>query len=285
MRIKREKDKNEYINASNVWVRNFSKSGVKPISLNQLIDPQDYKLVLSNEVSNRSKNLSKIDEENFFFPKIVIVSDGYQFSTRQKILKDLPPDVAIFAVNHALAKWELIPSRAINFYIVNNPYPECKFNLQQKHQYYPSCVASSRTNSEFIKKYKGNLFLYEPSQQIGFGQLANNKYCIDDYRNPICASIGLAYQFGVQKLMLFCCDDSFEESRQGAVQLQNRLWTYPQHIISHNIIDANLYWLSHQEDKEDKEVKISNYSSGPEYFNSTYINEEHEVIDFFTEVK
>jgi hypothetical protein len=103
---------------------------------------------------------------------------------------------------------------------------------------------------------------------------------IDDYRNPICAAIGLAYRFGVQRLMLVCCDNSFDKPRDAAVQMKNGLWTYEQHLRSHDIIDANLYWLTHQKDAE---VKVADWSNGPEYVNATYISSAQEAIDFFKE--
>jgi hypothetical protein len=280
MRIKKDKNRNEYINAGGVWVRNFTKYGVKPLNISKLIAKEDYYDVINNEASNRTRNIPPISEEKIHFKNVVIISDGYDFDEKHKILKNLPKDVAIIAVNRALAKWTLTTPenwKSINFYVVNNPYSDCRKYLPRKHKYYPACIASNKTDIEFLAKYHGNLYLYDATQEIGFGKSSIEKYCIDDYRNPICAAIGLAFQFGVEKLMLFCCDDSFNEERPAAEKLKNDLWTYPQHIISHDIIDANLYWLSHQEDVE---VKICDYSSGPDYINANYISEEC-LIEFF----
>ena len=285
MRIKKdEKTKNEYILADGVWVRNYDKYGTKPLSITKLIDKSDYQPLLKNETKNRAKNLRKIDEENIFFPKIIIVSDGYDFEQKHKMLKNVPKDVAIFAVNGSLAKWKLFTEdekRFINFYIINNPYSDAVRYLPKRHRYYPSCLTSIRTNYEFVERYSGNIYTYEPVQEDGFGKSSNAKYCIDDYRNPICAAIGAAYRFGVQKLMLFCCDDSFQEQRAGAIQLENKLWTYPQQQVSHNIIDANLYWLRQQEDVD---INVADFSSGAKYTNAAYIKNEEEFIDFFKEV-
>lgn len=279
MRIKQHK-RNEYIRAGGVWVRNFTKYGVKPLNISRLLQQEDYFDVINNEASNRTKNISPISEERFHFPHIVIVSDGHKFDEKHKLLKELPQNVAILAVNRALAKWSLTTPdnwRSINFYVVNNPYKECVHYIPKKHGYFPTCVASSRTDADFLNRYRGNLYLYEPSQETGFGKYNPVKYCIDDYRNPICAAIGLAFQFGVEKLMLLCCDDSFSEERPAMVKLSNDLWTYPQHLVSHDIIDANLYWLSHQEEVE---VEICDHSSGPEYTNARYITEEN-INEFF----
>ncbi len=283
MRVKKTKDRNEYIRAGGLWVRNFTNYGLPFLNINKMFDHEDYQGILKNEMANRIVQKPPISEETFHFPKIVIVSDGYGFAEKHRLLEELPSDVAIIAVNGALVKWKLLtpPSkgRVINFYVVNNPYDECKRLLPRRGpRYFPSCIASSRTNPEFISNYIGNTYLYEPSQNINFGKPSADKYCIDDYRNPICASIGLAYQFGVEKLMLFCCDDSFEDERPAAEKLQNGLWTYPQQLKSHDIIDANLYWLTHQENMD---VQASDHSSGPEYINAEYITSEEAVIAFF----
>ena len=107
---------------------------------------------------------------------------------------------------------------------------------------------------------------------------------LDDYRNPICAAINLAFHFGVKRLMLMCCDESYSQERPSCVKLHNNLYTYPQHIISQKIIDANLYWLTHQKDKP---VEVVNFSHGIEYVNAQYINEEkalwHEENGIFQE--
>lgn len=281
MRIKKDKNRNEYIRAGGVWVRNFAKFGVKPLNISKMLTREDYFDVIHNESSNRTRNIAPISEETFHFPNIVIVSDGHDFARKHKLLKNLPSHVAIMAVNRALAKWEMTDPqknwRPINFYVVNNPYSECRSYLPRKHRYYPSCVASARTDVEFVTKYTGNVYLYEPTQEVGFGKSSSAKYCIDDYRNPICAAIGLAFQFGVEKLMLFCCDDSFVDERPAAEQLPNGLWTYSQHLVSHDIIDANLFWLTHQEEAD---VEVCDHSSGPEYDNARYISED-DIIDFF----
>jgi hypothetical protein len=114
--------------------------------------------------------------------------------------------------------------------------------------------------------------------EVKFGVERKETYYIDDYRNPICAAIGFAHQFGAEKILLLCCDDSFKEKRDFSVELHNGLHTYPHHVRSQEIIDANLYWLTHQENKE---VKVADWSSGGEYKNAEYISDEEGVIAFF----
>ena len=78
--------------------------------------------------------------------------------------------------------------------------------------------------------------------------------------------------------MLFCCDDSFKNERPASEKLLNELWTYPQHIKSHDVIDANLYWLTHQENID---IKVSDHSCGPEYVNAEYISSTEAMNAFF----
>lgn len=284
MRIKKHPTGNEYILAGDVWVRNFTKPSTTPLQLTHMFKKEDYETILKNEELN--KNNPKVSDETIMFNKAVIVSDGYDFDKRHLLLAKLPKDVAIFTVNKAFAKWKLMSAklpgherRTMNGFIVNNPYRECLSCLPPRDsKYWPTCVASTRTNYEFCKNYSGDVYLYVPTPEMKFGFEGSETYYIDDYRNPICAAIGLVYQFGVSKLLLFCCDDSFADKRDFAVELPNGLYTYPHQLKSQEIIDANLYWLTHQTDKE---VKVADYSSGANYANAAYITSEEDALNFF----
>lgn len=269
---------NEYMLAGNVWVRNFTKSNVSPVNISPLIDTKDYNLIMDNEGKNTGLQIANISEEKITFRHIVIISDGYDFKQKHRMLLDLPEHVAVLAVNRALAKWELLSGkerRPINLYVANNPYQQCMGYLPDR--YYPTCVVSSRTHHEFVRRYKGRKYMYEPTMARNFGLPRSAIYYVDDYRNPICAAIGLSHQFGVRKLMLMCCDDSFKDNREAAVPLENGLYTYPQHLRTQQIIDGNLHWLTHQEDVE---VQVRDHSSGAKYTNAAYIAAD-EVLDFF----
>jgi hypothetical protein len=272
---------NEYIFAGGMWVRNFTKFAVKSISINNLIKSHEYEILLRNETANDILVHAPISEEKINFSNLVIVSDGYDFAKRHKQLASLPEGIGVFAVNGALAKWSLLEGdrkKSINAYIVNNPFAECMNYLPKASKYYPPCIASSRTHIDFVKQYLGNVYTYEPVMERNFGRDKKVAYYIDDYRNSICAAIGLAYRCGVRKLLLMCCDDSFEKPRPTAVQLSNGLWTYDHHKMIHEVIDANLYWLKSQKSVE---VKIADYSSGEQYDNADYISTEEQMIDFF----
>ena len=286
MRIKKV-NKNEYIRAGNMWIRNFTKDNAKPLSINSLCN-NERELLIQNEMTNTNRaDAYSIEEEKFEFPFVALISDGYGFEMKQHILSHLSKDVAIFAVNRALAKWELLTEdvrpdlrKSINFYIANNPYSECMSYLPREINYYPSCIVSTRTNPEFVSKYYGNKFLYRPTVETSYSGNTNEGIYghIDDYRNPICAGIALASQMKVRRLLLFCCDDSFEDERPGAEQLENGLWQYPQQNTSHQIIDTSMYWLSNQKDYP---VRVGSFSSGKDYVNAPYIQAD-KIMDFFT---
>lgn len=278
MRIKKvKKTKNEYIYAGDVWVRNFTKLNSQFTQETNLLHKEDFNTILHNERSNFTLNLPYLSDETFYFPNVVIVSDGYDFDKRVESLRQMPSNtICVIAVNKALKKWRWVGienPRPINFYLINNPYDEAQFYLPTK--YFPTCIASSRTSHEFLSNYPGIRYLYEPTPEKGYGYEKTQKYFIDDYRNPIAAAMSIAYRFGAQKIMLMCCDDSFEQEKPGAVQLENGLWTYQQHIRSQEILDTNAYWL------QQAGVKVANYSSGLEYSNAAYIQSDEEVENFF----
>ncbi|CAE7860325.1 colH [Symbiodinium microadriaticum] len=253
--------------------------------LNHITSPEDRKLLTENEKINDKLSLANISDEEVELQKVVIISDGYNFEERHKLIKNFPSDVSVIAVNGALKKWSMSDRsdtenfRTVNVYLVNNPYTECLRYLPHKSStYYPTCVASSRTSPEFLKQYRGNMYLYTPSPESSFGYDPPRKYRIDDYRNPICAAVGLAYRFKAEKIMLMCCDDAFEDQRAGALELENQLWVYPQQKLAEKVIDANLYWL-----KNSGDVEISSYSDGADYTNAAYITTDEEAIQFFKE--
>lgn len=277
MKTKKTKN-NEYMLKSGIWVRNFTDGCKAPLAASHMYDNKDYGIIIQNEQMNRSR--SKISEESIKFKKIVIVSNGYNFHQRHLILEKFPKDVCVLAINGALKDWKLKGKRAINAYVVNNPYNECINFMPRSNGYYPICVSSVRTNYKFLQEYKNNVYAYCPTPEEIFGLEYPEKYFIDDYRSPVCAAIGLAYQFGVEKLMLMCCDESFIKQRDFTVQLPNGLWTYPHHIKAREIIDANLHWLTHQKDKE---VVAVDYSDGGDYFNAPYINSEKDALNFFND--
>lgn len=277
MRIKKHNNGNEYLLTSHgIWIRDFTRK-VTPIDINNVTDRKDYNLIVENEIKNNTLDLSELDTDKIKYNKAIIVSDGYDFDNKQHLLASLPNDVIIIATNRVLVKWKV--NKKIDYFVVNNPYSECMLQMP-KHKYYPACVASSRTYHPFLKEYDnrgGLIYKYISVREENFSPTFSNAICsLDDYRNPICASISLAYEFGVNKLMLFCCDNSFAENRPTAEQLSNGKWMYPQQKIGHDIINGVLYWYTKQK------AKIRDHSNGPEYKEVPYIG-ENEIVSFFNQ--
>lgn len=271
--IKKHHNKNQYLlTKQGYWVRDFTQS-VYPSDINKLITEGEYQKLVANELKNNSMNIARIDVEHVKTPNVVIVSDGYKFQEKKALLKKLPRNTTVIGVNRSLANWS--PDLRMDFFLVNNPFKECMTYFPTM-SYFPRCIASSRTYPDFIRRYKasrGVVYQYVPTSNENYGGICEGVYNIDDYRNPVCAAIGMAYQWGVEKLMLFCCDEAFEGIRPGSVvvDVHKDLWMYPQHEINHSLIDANLYWLQRQEFHN---VKVGNFSEGLEYANAPYIHED-----------
>jgi len=286
MRIKKSSTNNQYIRAGDTWIRDYTKKNVTAIGITNLYSLNEHEQIILNETKN--KNYTKISDETINMDNIVIVSDGFNFKWKHLCIAKFPKNVNILVINRALKNWKLMSNkldpenrRSVNAYVINNPFQEAmSYFPSVENKYFPSCIASTRTNYNFLKNYLGNKYTYEPVPQRDFGVIKKEKYFIDDYRNPICAAIILAYRFNAKKIMMISCDDSFKEKKDFSEKLQNGLWTYPQHIKAQEIIDGNLFWLNYQEDRE---VKIADWSDGIKYKNALYINNEEDAINFFKE--
>lgn len=272
MIIKNHKNKNQYVLADDIWVRNFTAKA-SPISINDL-DKSDKNLLLANELENKKNNFIDAESQLKKADKVLIVSDGLEFETKHKIIDSLADDVQIVAVNKALAKWNA--NKKVDLFFINNPYPECEGFLP-KNKVFPRCIASSRTNPNFLKKYRGPRYCYTPVKDTNFSGISYEyQVKLDDYRNPVCAAIAFAYTCGANKLFLLCCDDSFKEERPASIKLENNLWSYEQQIKSQKIIDGQLYWL------RQNEIKIGYNSFGIKMKHATYIELEG-IRNFFEE--
>ena len=268
----RKLNNQKYINASGIWVRDFTKLSNNYYDINNLIKKEDYSLILENEINNNK--LQELDLKRYRFRKIIIISDGFNLKSNIEKLKDIPGDVAIIGVNGILQNWDATV-KSINFYLINNPYKEALSFLPRKSKYYPSCLLSNRAYKEFASNYHGMCFKYCPPPQRNFGSLRTGQnFYIDDYRNPICASIVLSYYFGVEKLLLFCCDEMYNEQKDGTIKVGEH-YMFPQQQLAHEIIDANLYWLKN---KEENPVKTA-YFGDTDYVNAQYIESVKEYFN------
>jgi hypothetical protein len=151
--------------------------------------------------------------------------------------------------------------------------------LPTDHRYYPPCIASVRTWPDFLVRYRGPKHVYYPTFEENFKPKTKHaSFYVDDYRNPICAAISIAYKLGAARILLFCCDDAFADERPAAEKLENGLWMYPQHKITHSLVEGSMYWFAHQPHKR---VRVGDHSSGPNYRHVPYIPEEG-LAAFFT---
>lgn len=278
MRIKKHNNGNEYLMVeAGLWVRNFTKPA-PPIDINQFTSVHDRTILIENQLKNELSVSMQFDPNEEYRQNVCIVSDGYDFEKKRHLLKSLPNNVAIIGTNRSLLKWDTDSGRVMNYYVVNNPYEQCMTYLPDRRNL-PKCIASVRTFPEFLVRYRGPKIKYHPVYEEDFKPRSVEAVCyIDDYRNPICAAIGLAYKMGAVKILLFCCDDSFADERAGAEKLSNSLWMYPQHKTAYDLIDGNMYWYSNQQHRR---VRIGNHSSGPEYNRVGYIKEDG-LNAFFT---
>lgn len=269
---------NEYVQTNNgIWVRNPADNA-NPIDLNHFSSAADYHLFIQNEIKLKSFNLMNISDYSPKHKNCVIVSDGYDFQNKQHLLSKISQDHIIIGVNGALKKWNPKLSK-MNFYCICNPYPDA-ISFLPSVRYFPTCILASRTNSDFIKKYKGTLMKYSPTYEESFsGMEKKHNFKIDDYRNPICAAFNIAIFMGAENILLFCCDGTFENERHGAEKLDSGLFTYPQHRINHEIIDELAYFVK----INDEYIKISDYSQGWNYKNIIQIS-ENDITSIFNPV-
>lgn len=264
--IKRHRNRNDYLYAGdNLWVRDFTKKHVVASDINNLITLTDMNIMLANETENTKKTLQRIDTEGFDHPDIVIVNTGHMFKEKHILLDGLGEKVIVMGVNDVLNAWKA--KRRINYYVVNNPYENCVNYLPKQQNNWVRCIASKRTNHHFVDQYKGLIYQYVPVRDQYYAGLSeSHEYAIDDYRNPICAALGLACRFKVRRLLMFCCDEGYETERPGTTN--NGLWTYPQQHLAHKLVDASLYWLGKSG------VKIGHYPSALACANSKPVPQE-----------
>lgn len=280
IRIKKTKNGNEYLlTQNNVWVRNFNKELVPYLDLNSSFRDINYGTFYKNEKENEFLNTVSIDRENLEIDKVIIVSDGYDFKNKVQIIKNLPRDVKIIAINGALANWPLT-DRYPNYYLINNPFIEAMKFFPRKLKAHPTCISSTKTYSEFLKNYRGVIMTYNSVDEVYYKcrKTIEPLFQIDDYRNPICAALGICNKFFTSKILLLCCDNSKELFKEGMIKLENGLYQYPQNDIAHGIVDGIAYWFSQNKLKI---TDLGDHSSGQKYLNVPYIQAE-DISSFFS---
>ena len=269
MRTFLHSSKNEYVRTEDgVWVRNPCKSAVVPLNINDLGSTADKRLFLENEVANLRKGRVYLPP-SLRAEKVVVVSDGFDFEGARETLKRLVgKGVRTLAVNGAVAAMPDEERKLVDRFVVNNPYRQCLKDLPKEGRC-PSCIASVRTCPEFVSRYRGEMTFYSPTNEENFASTRAKHDCsLDDYRSPVCAALSLAYRMGASRVLLLCCDESYERERPGTVRLDNGLWSYPQQLAAQRVLDLTCRWLGLGG------VRVGNCSSGMKYSNAEYIGRE-----------
>lgn len=276
-RIKKHANRNQYLHVGDdLWVRNPWASNVPYTDINSLTEVTDYSTLLRNELVNDRMKYPWIDSENIRSEKAIIISDGFDFEEKHIELAKMLSNVNVFVINGALIKWKS-KTKQPNYYIINNPYKQAMYYLPKSTSV--KCIASARTNYEFLQKYNGQKYKYYPVGDSRYCGLDSKDctYRIDDYRNAICGAINLLGKFGVKKLMLAFCDEVFDDVRPGSIMGDNGKSYYPQQLKANNLIDGNLYWLS-----KSNGCKVVQNTAGPKLKTATHISLE-ETMNFFQE--
>lgn len=277
MRIKKHPNGNRYLlTPQGMWVRDFTRPAPY-VDINALTTAGDYEALIRNHLANVAvPGAVHFDPQVRRARSVVVVSDGHGFADKVSLLGKVPNNVAVIGIGRTLAKWSA--PRPMDFYVVNNPYPSCLSYLTDRKGGRPVCLASVRTNPEFVRRYGGRVELYLPVPEAGFSSRAvGGRTQVDDYRNPLCAALGLAHLMGADRILLLCCDETFADDRPGAERLPSGLHMYPQHRITHGLVGGFAHWFRRQDGRS---VLIGDHSAGPKYDEIPYIPEE-EVDAFF----
>lgn len=237
--FKKHKNKNEYLQVENFWIRNmFGKTG-KPVDINKLYNEYELKEILDNEVRNSKMNFLTVEPDIFECDDVLIVSDGFGFDQLKDIEK-IRQNVCIISINHATRFWSS-PTYP-NFMLINHPKSDAMSFLPNK--IFPRLLASRRTYTQFLKSYKNHVLLYDPVPEEYYQSIisAESIIHIDDYRNPVCGAIGFAKLLQAKNIYLAFCSSAYRESRPGTTQVEEGIHQYPLQITADKIVDANLFW-------------------------------------------
>lgn len=240
--IKIHKNKNEYfLTEDKIWVRNFAKIGIKPIDINNFYFEKEIQMLLDNEIKNGELQSLDLMSELKDVKKILIISDGYGFKEAGNLIEQLPNDVKIITNYGACRFWEF--KRLPNYMVITNPFDDALLHLPTK--IFPYLIASSRTNNNFLKRYVNTIIKYYPTPDENYESPSsrNNSLHIDEYRNSIATSIGIAYKMNCEKLCIAYPLNAYEKQRPATEKIEDtELYCYPQQRIARNIIDANIFW-------------------------------------------
>lgn len=235
-----DSSRNEYISVGPYWVRNFAKQNVHPLEINSLYEDDEIKVLINNELANSKMNLPNILEENFKFNNVLIISDGYGFEDHADLLDGVGDDLCVICIRNAARYWQAL--KFPDFLLVQNPFDNIAAQMPEKS--FPKLIASRRTNSSFVLKYRNVKYLYDAVCDLKYQSPSSktSKKFIDEYRNPICAALGCAFNFEAKNIFFAYCSDAYKEKRPGCEEVAEGLFCYPQQILANKIINANMFW-------------------------------------------
>jgi hypothetical protein len=240
--IKLHKNKNEYfLTDDKIWVRNFTKTGIKPVDINNFYSEKEIQLLLNNEVKNGEIQTLDLMSEIKNIRKVLIISDGYGFDETEKLLASLPNDVKIIANYGACRFWDF--KRLPNYMVITNPFDDALLHLPTK--IFPYLIASSRTNNNFLKRYVNTIIKYYPTPDENYESPLshNNSLYVDEYRSSIATSINIAHKMNCEKICIAYPINAYDKQRPATEKIEDTdLFFYPQQKIARNIIDANIFW-------------------------------------------
>jgi hypothetical protein len=238
--LKKHLNQNEYAKVGKYWVRNFSAPSIKPWDINNFYYDVNLKEIIDNEMKNSRTNSSILENQVFSkYRNFLIVSDGYGFDNH-KNFSNLPPSVCLIVVNQAARLWEC--SRLPDFFLINNPSKLCMTSYPTR--IFPQLIANKRTNNEFIKRYPNIVYFYDSVPDSYYQSVVNGDSAdhIDDYRNPICAAIGIINRFAKGNIFLAFCSSAYSNKRDGMIEVSPEIYQYEPQRTADQLIDANLFF-------------------------------------------
>jgi len=240
--LRQHKNKNDYFFTDDkIWIRDFSKVNAKPIDINNFYSESEIKMLLINETKNQEIQTFDFTSEIKTNKKVLIISDGLGFKDAASWIDTIPSDVKIITNYGACRFWN--SKRLPNYMVITNPFDDALLYLPEK--IFPILIASSRANTNFIKRYANTIIKYYPTPDENYESPAshNNPVHIDEYRNSLAASISIAFKMGCEKLCIAYPINAYEKQRPATEKIENTdLFFYPQQRIARNIIDANIFW-------------------------------------------
>jgi hypothetical protein len=240
--IKIHKNKNEYfLTDDKIWIRNFAKSNVKPVDINNFYSESEIQLLLINETKNHEVETFDFTSEIKTCKKILIISDGYGFKDSSQWIDQLPSDVKIITNYGACRFWNA--KRLPDYMVITNPFDDALVYLPER--IFPILIASSRTNNNFVKRYANTIIKYYPTPDEKYESPVShsNPVHIDECRSSIAASINIAFKMNCEKLCIAYPINAYEKQRPATEKIENtELFCYPQQKISMNVIEGNIFW-------------------------------------------